>query len=439
MNKFEQAWNYLTNRQVKVKESVNEMVAELPRLVVNKIIYNTSDKTCQVIIGEDILIGNNIELTEDLKNQLKIGSYDVVKAILTPKPEVKKEDVKEEIVNLHLDAFEGNDDFEMVGNSVFFKGIKSIEIPKSILAVFVELIDKMNVNNNWASNPDCQKYWLHLYEEYETMKAFTYWLLLNPIESSRNDALRFVKQNDLPMTSNGMLITYRKVVPTGNKNKKLTEFISSEWLRIKKMKKSPMNYMIYKNGDDFICKSKLLGGDMFAENLGILGELYYKIDTLSDNTFTDSHTQKKSIKIGQIYREDEDKINLDNSQSCGAGLHVGSSEFGSYDSFGSIGLMCLVNPSKIRSVPNHDCNKMRVSELLPVAIMGLNDYKDIVDSKEITDLSELYFNESIDTLKEQLANKSFEGLACQEHLPQVSLKEIENITDILKNRIISLK
>ena len=100
MNKFEQAWNYLTNRQVKVKESVNEMVAELPRLVVNKIIYNTSDKTCQVIIGEDILIGNNIELTEDLKNQLKIGSYDVVKAILTPKPEVKKEDVKEEIVNL---------------------------------------------------------------------------------------------------------------------------------------------------------------------------------------------------------------------------------------------------------------------------------------------------------------------------------------------------
>ena len=233
MNKFEQAWNYLTNRQVKVKEkeSVNEMITALQNLTINKIIYNTSDKTCQVIIGEDILVGNNIELTEDLRSQLKTGNYNTVKELLAPKQEIT-EDTKEEIVNLHLDAFEGNDDFEVVGNSVFFKGIKSIEIPKSIVACFIELIDKMNINgiNAYTLEEDLDE---KLNEEYETMKAFTLKLLANPIQESRDNLMEYVKKFNVKMSSSGNLVMFRNIVSKGNDNKGYTEFISKEFFRVK--------------------------------------------------------------------------------------------------------------------------------------------------------------------------------------------------------------
>lgn len=426
MNIFQRSLEYVIGRKPKEKEDI---ITALQSLAKNKIIYDATSKHCQVIVGEDIITGTVDNMTESLRQQLKTGSYQEITQILTPKVEVKENDKQELIVEQHLDVFEGNLDFDVVGNEVYMKNVRSLPIPKSIVMVFVELLDK----RSWAyplRNPNLE-------EQYETMKAFTYWILLNPIESSRQDALKFVTKNNLPITKNGMLVTYRKVVSTGQKNKDLVEFISSEYFRIKKMKKSPSNYIIYKDGDNYVTKSRLLGGDMFSENLGIVAELYTKIDTLVENTFTDNHTKSKSIKIGQIYKEDEDKINLDNSQSYAAGLHVGAESFG-FDGFGDTGVICLVNPSKIRSVPNHSCNKMRVSELLPVAIMNLENYKEFVESQEITDLSELYYNETIDSIKSQLESKSFAELSCQNNLPQVSLMEIENITDILKSRIVKI-
>ena len=93
---------------------------------------------------------------------------------------------------------------------------------------------------------------------------------------------------------------------------------------------------------------------------------------------------------------------------------------------------------KIRSVPVSDCSKMRSSELFPVAIMDFNTYKDFTETNEINELSELYYNESLETLKETLKNKSFNNLTCQKELPGISLKEIQNITELLKNRVVQL-
>lgn len=93
---------------------------------------------------------------------------------------------------------------------------------------------------------------------------------------------------------------------------------------------------------------------------------------------------------------------------------------------------------KIRSVPVSDCSKMRSSELFPVAIVDFDDYKDFVETQEIAELSEVYYNESIEFLQETLKNKQFNKLTCQNNLFEMSPKEILSVTEILKNRIVQI-
>lgn len=423
-NKFSQALNYLLGR--KQEELIEKETIISCNPINNKIIYDANNKSCQVIIDGDIIYGNDIE--PEMLKTLKESDLETVSRLLK-KQEKSEKGQDFSLVNKHINSLEGNTDFEIFGDEVYFTGIKSIAIPKNIVAVFIELNDKLKQREYgvWLDKND-------IIDEYETMKAFTFWLLLNPIESSRNDALTFVTNNNLPITKNGMIITYRKVVNKGNSNKKLVSYISSEYFRIKKSKKSPSKYTIFEIDGEYSTKSILIGDDIFATKIGIVSELYNNLKSLEENTFTDNHTKRKSIKIGQIYKEDEDKINLDNNRSCGAGLHSGSESFG-FSGFGDTGVICLVNPMKIRSVPNHESNKMRSSELLPVAIMELKDYKDVIDNKEILDFSELYYNNSLEELSSQLASKSFEGLSCQNNLPQLSLAELQIL---LQNRIISI-
>lgn len=92
---------------------------------------------------------------------------------------------------------------------------------------------------------------------------------------------------------------------------------------------------------------------------------------------------------------------------------------------------------KIRSVPVSDCSKMRSSELFPVAIIDFNDYKEFVETQEIAELSEVYYNESIEFLQEALKNKQFDKLTCQDNLFEMNPREILNVTEILKNRIVT--
>ncbi len=268
---------------------------------------------------------------------------------------------------------------------------------------------------------------------------FTYWLLLNPIESARKDALNFIEKNNLPITDNGMLVTFRKVVSTGQKDKELVEFISNSYFKIKGQKKSPLNYNVYKNSEANLVLHNINNKNIdFVIDYGNLSDLYKNLPNMVENTFTDNHTKTKLIKIGEVYKEDEDKIDLDNTKDCSAGLHSGSLSFGSFNSFGDTGIVCLVNPMKIRSVPVADCSKMRSSELFPVAIVDFDNYKEFTETNEIKELSEIYYNESLETLRDTLKSKSFDKLTCQEELPQISLKEIQNITELLKSRVVKL-
>jgi hypothetical protein len=171
--------------------------------------------------------------------------------------------------------------------------------------------------------------------------------------------------------------------------------------------------------------------------IGNLETLYNGLPSMQENHFTDNHTHKMTIKIGEVYKEDEDKIDLDNTVSCGAGLHVGSRSF-MFGSFGDTGVLALVNPSKVRSVPRHECNKMRVSEMFIVGVVSLEDYSKGIDEGNVNDFSQEYFNTSAAELKSQVDTLSFAGLSCQGNVPALSLLDMQSIKDVLMSKVLSV-
>jgi len=424
----------IQNGDVPAKTQLVEVKLQTEDCINNKLIYNVNNKSVIVITcNGDKFEGNNVE--KEQLEQLRTANISEIINILTPKQEVNLTEKEEkEIVSNFLEVFKDSEDFDVVGKELYFKGIKTIPIPTLITARFVELVESLNN----LKVPYITEVEERLKEEYNSLKMFTYWLLLNPIESARKDALKFIEKNNLPITDNGMLVTFRKVVSTGQKDKELVEFISNSYFKIKGQKKSPLNYNVYKNSEANLVLHNINNKNIdFVIDYGNLSDLYKNLPNMVENTFTDNHTKTKLIKIGEVYKEDEDKINLDNNVACGSGIHSGSVQF-SYDSFGDTGVVCLVNPMKIRSVPVADCSKMRSSELFPVAIVDFDNYKEFTETNEIKELSEIYYNESLKTLRDTLKSKSFDKLTCQEELPQISLKEIQNITELLKSRVVRL-
>lgn len=458
MSVFKKALEYLTGKQkekelqeqLKKKEQelaqVNEQLVEteldlnLAKIALeplknckNKVIYNVNSKSVTIIDCNNDNFSGYVEA--DVIDKLKTATTEEIIALLTPSKEKEPENTVEqeesEIVKPFLGIFEGVDDFEVVGDNLYFKGIKSVAIPSLIAARFVELIEK---HRDYVDE-QIQTGYLEEDGTYQSLKMFTYWLLLNPIESARKDTLEFVRKNQIPITSNGMLVTFRKVVSKGKSNKELIKFISESYFKVKKNKKSPKNYEVF-DDNPLVCVSGNKRHD-YNNHVGNLYELYHNLSQFEENIFTDNHTKSKTIRIGEVYKEDEDKVDLDNNKNCSSGLHSGSLSFGSFNAFGDTGVICLVNPMKIRSVPVSDCNKMRSSELFPVAIVDFDDYRKFVETQEIAELSEVYYNESIEFLQEALKNKQFDKLTCQDNLFEMNPREILNVTKILKNRIVT--
>jgi len=422
---------------------VEEIEKSKVEKLISKILYNTNTKNIDVILKNGNTLSGIVE--KEVYAQIKECNDELVLVnLLSPPKKIEEEngsdfDIEvEKIITPLINILSSNSNFEIENNKVYLKGIKSIAIPISIVAEFIRLHSEINYYKYQSLYSTPVKEYK---EEFDALLMFTFWLLLNPIESSRNDCLDFVKKNDIQLTSNGLLVCFRKVVSTGNEKKELIKFISENYFKKKKQKKSAKNYSIYFS-DDFegykIIKTNKICQIEFQDRnhsvLGNLHELYQNLHTLKENTYTDNHTKTKIIKIGSIYKEDEDRIDLDNTIPCSSGLHIGSKQF-MFDSFGDTGVIALVNPMFVRSVPVADAHKMRVSEMFIATIADKEEFDNL---NELIDFSTEYCSSTLEDLQIELSNKVFEKLSCQNNLPITSLKEIIDITKILNERIIKV-
>jgi len=227
----------------------------------------------------------------------------------------------------------------------------------------------------------------------QSIKNFWKLLMANPDERVRTDLFDFIKTHDFVLTEEGYMLVYKAVAyasisePEAEpKNAGLDEFVSNQWLKIKKdWKCSPNKYTVYEKFEEegyFITKNETFNAwDLEALNirgLGKVGDLYAEL-VLNANAntepnepqvtmYTDKHTHKMQIQLGVPVKQARKDCDANPKQDCSNGLHCGATKY--VENFANSSdaiLVCLVNPMNVVAVPEHDNSKFRTSEYYPLA------------------------------------------------------------------------
>ena len=229
-------------------------------------------------------------------------------------------------------------------------------------------------------------------------------LMINPDVRVRTSLFDFITTHDFSLTDKGYMVVYKAVYRQNNDvnsdnvdiDSLFAEFITNQYLLVKKGKKSPKNYEIVKLTDGTL-KAVKNDHEITAERLGNLYNLYQivinnKVETdvnvdVKMPLYTDMHTRKMQIQLGVPVVMDRKNCDSDPAVDCSYGLHVGATNYVEHFA-GSTGviLACLVNPANVVAVPNYDHSKMRVTEYFPFAYATYENGKiDIVEQKYFED------------------------------------------------------
>lgn len=427
------------NGDVPAKTQLVEVKLQAEDCINNKLIYNINNKSVIVITcNGDKFEGNNVE--KEQLEQLRTANISEIINILTPK-QVVKEDLTEreekEIVSNFLEVFKDSEDFDVVGKELYFKGIKTIPIPTLITARFVELVESLN-NLKVPYFVEVEE---RLKEEYNSLKMFTLKLLLNPVEEARQDALSYINQYAVKLTSNGNMIMFRRIVSVADTNKELVEFISKQYVKVKSWKKSPKNYWVHCNMD-VEPNIYSISTQQYSEfnDLGNLAELYQNLPTMEENRYTDNHTGTYDIRIGQTYKINEIDIDTNKRGSCGGALHVTTKDAYDYSSFGDTPVCVIVSPQHIYKMDSGCSGKIGVKQMFIASVTTQNeegDYEDI-DNQALVNFDEYYHNENMLELETSLKQKSLALVSVDNIVSELSIPEVQNITELLKNRIVTI-
>ena len=107
---------------------------------------------------------------------------------------------------------------------------------------------------------------------------------------------------------------------------------------------------------------------------------YRNVDkTEEENVFTDHHSHKFRIKVGEMVTMDRNKCDTIQENTCSTGLHIGGKGWLKRNYYGDTGLACLVNPADVVAVPPLDnYGKLRTCAYLPMEIIHYDENDDVI-------------------------------------------------------------
>lgn len=304
------------------------------------------DGTYTGILNGNIFVSENLT-SEQVKKLVSNPTEDEVIEIFNPRLTEIKESNKQ--VEELTDTLLKSGLFEKRGGA-YYRVNNPISIPKMLLEKY----------RNALENDTSQ---------FEALDNFWLKCSLNPNVYARENLFEYLTRWEFVITQKGYVVTYRNANIKQQGNRKLHDFVALNYTRIKGQKRAPKNYWVsqsHKTGDLVLTQVQHT-----AENdLGNLQELYDNLSITSETVYTDAHSGTTKIRIGEVVSIP--LKNCDQSQNeCSAGLHTASSKWLKKNYFGSVGLICLVNPMEIVSVPKGDYGKMRSCSYLPI---GLTEY-----------------------------------------------------------------
>ena len=411
-----------------IEEIENSKIEKL----ISKILYNVNTKNIDVILNNGNVLSSIVE--KDVYEKIRNCNDEslILELISPPKIEEKNGsdfdiDIEKTITPL-IKILSNNDNFEIEGDKVYLKGIKSIAIPSPIVAYFISLLE--NINNTSNINEIN-----NLKEQFEIIKLFTLKLLANPIEESRNTLLNFVKTNHVQLTPSGNICLYRRFVTKKSGNKELESFVTQRYLKIKQNKKSPSNYNIFLSDNNYFTKNKDIIKLENAEFIGNLNEIYRNLQKVTDIIYTDNHTQSYSISIPGIYKIREQDIDKNRNGSCGGFLHAASLDF-DYSSFGDQDTLVIINPMNAAKMDTGVKSKIGVTEMYVACTIDKN-------CKNIKDLDFINFDTeyeklTLEEIKSALNNKSLQSFSITDEITSFNYQNLQTLKEILEKRIIKI-
>lgn len=261
-----------------------------------------------------------------------------------------------ERVNSQLDYLRNHPLFTVEGEQVFLTGYKA-EMPRILADKFIEHLQK-------GESID------HLVE------FWTLTLLLKNSEA-RKGLYSFITKQKLMVLPSGYFIGFRRIKKVSdakvlNTTLHINELQAADFkAKVRKAHQSIKNYDVRREEDgtlfiqvSTVKKKKGEFVDTLANQIAAL-EIGVDVEA-QEAVYTDAHTKKMRIKIGQPVRIPRSQCNEDGRVECSFGLHIGSQTYVAQgSSLGDTIVVCILNPMHVISVPYRDAHKMRMCEYFP--------------------------------------------------------------------------
>jgi len=401
-----------------------------------------------------------------------VGSQEIVDERVKAEAEYKKAKAVQQGAE-YLAKF---DDFEMIGGSLYIKGINR-SLPTIMVEEFLSIIgsypfsstlDERELNDLIKQD-----------EEYQALKRFFMWCCLNPRAEVANELYRFLKDNSFRITKQGFFVALRNVV-TLHGSPELVHFISNAYNKVKAVwKKKPDDYFVFlENGEyklvhteamyeggmidcehcdgsgtvpcddydqdyaddnDDSCDCPECDGEgryedivtvNHGEKIGNLTELYLDLPNRAENRFTDDWTKTFDIRIGRPVSMPMSDCNWSTQDCAAAGLHFTSDQI-HYVGCGDTSVLVLINPMKVVGIGTA---KGRCYEYLPIMTVPRDEATEILHDLEFDtlELDEAYAVRELDNLAEK-AKEGFTAEAKKHdfNLPALSAVEMYTIVKSL--------
>lgn len=252
----------------------------------------------------------------EIANKDNFGKDDLDKVVDMMSPKMKK--IKEEV--RELEEFEvsvtGSKYLSLVGSSIYIRSISELSLPVDLAKEFLKA-EKAN-----------DKVMVESYLNFWTLVS------LNTDSRARMNLFWFLKKYGMTITKSGLFVAYRNVdIKKIGKviNTELTSFVSDSYIKIKKNKKSPSNFYVIKEDENYTLSKFNTGFEPNVQCLGSVKDLYEKLSNSdtddSVTVYTDNYTKSMNITIGNIVSMDRDKCDPVQENTCSRGLnHVAHSQ-----------------------------------------------------------------------------------------------------------------
>ncbi|GAB3975588.1 hypothetical protein GCM10028806_33480 [Spirosoma terrae] len=275
--------------------------------------------------------------------------------------------------------------------------------------------------------------WHEAGEDLTPLRNFTLLLAANPNPDVREDILPWLLKHHFMLTPNGYVVAYRYVnIKEQGGDRNLLEAITRAYANVRSRRRATKEFSLFKLKDGTYTWDYNHKQPEGSKVVGIVQDLYKGLDKQAQPVYTDNHTGKFRIKLGEVVEMDRTKTSASRAD-CSYGLHMGNSHWVKTSSYGSELLLCLINPADIVNVPSGEW-KFRCCQYYPVARIELEDI-DKLEAEQLRvfdgDYATLEMETLIKSIRQDPTLKEFAGKRVDKKTPLIKqLRELKGTQSI---------